>query len=126
VSATTPTSKARPESATTAKLFKNGRSQAVRLPKEFRFEGTEVTIRRNPETGEVVLSPSSALPARTMQEWFDRFDTHEISEEVFERKVDELGKLSAKELFQIFDWAKFPEDFLTDREVHMPRELDLF
>ena len=30
----------------TAKLFRNGRSQAVRLPREFRFEGTEVTIRR--------------------------------------------------------------------------------
>jgi antitoxin VapB len=30
----------------TAKLFKSGRSQAVRLPKEFRFEGTEVEIRR--------------------------------------------------------------------------------
>ncbi len=31
---------------TTAKLFTNGRSQAVRLPKEFRFEGREVRIRR--------------------------------------------------------------------------------
>jgi antitoxin VapB len=31
---------------TTAKLFKSGRSQAVRLPKEFRFEGNEVRIRR--------------------------------------------------------------------------------
>ena len=31
---------------TTAKLFKTGRSQAVRLPKEFRFEGKEVHIRR--------------------------------------------------------------------------------
>ena len=30
----------------TAKLFKNGNSQAVRLPKEFRFEGTEVLIKR--------------------------------------------------------------------------------
>ena len=30
----------------TAKLFKNGSSQAVRLPKEFRFEGKEVRIRR--------------------------------------------------------------------------------
>jgi antitoxin VapB len=30
----------------TAKLFKNGPSQAVRLPKEFRFEGDEVFIRR--------------------------------------------------------------------------------
>jgi len=28
----------------TAKLFKTGRSQAVRLPKEFRFEGKEVRI----------------------------------------------------------------------------------
>lgn len=30
----------------TAKLFKNGESQAVRLPKEFRFDGTEVLIKR--------------------------------------------------------------------------------
>jgi antitoxin VapB len=32
--------------AKTAKLFNNGQSQAVRLPKEFRFEGNEVRIRR--------------------------------------------------------------------------------
>jgi antitoxin VapB len=31
---------------TTARLFKNGRSQAVRLPREFRFEGDRVTVRR--------------------------------------------------------------------------------
>jgi len=30
----------------TAKLFMNGKSQAVRLPKEFRFEGDEVVIKR--------------------------------------------------------------------------------
>jgi len=30
----------------TAKLFKNGDSQAVRLPKEFRFAGKEVLIKR--------------------------------------------------------------------------------
>lgn len=30
----------------TAKLFKNGRSQAVRLPREFRFEGDRVRVRR--------------------------------------------------------------------------------
>jgi antitoxin VapB len=30
----------------TAKLFKNGESQAVRLPKEFRFDGDEVLIKR--------------------------------------------------------------------------------
>ena len=41
----------------TAKLFKNGRSQAVRLPAEFRFEGDEVIIRRDQVTGDVILSP---------------------------------------------------------------------
>ena len=40
----------------TAKLFINGRSQAVRLPKEFRFKGTEVKIRR--EGRKVILEPS--------------------------------------------------------------------
>jgi len=39
----------------TAKLFRNGRSQAVRLPKEFRFEGEEVSIRR--EGDSVILEP---------------------------------------------------------------------
>lgn len=36
----------------TAKLFQNGQSQAVRLPKSFRFEGTEVTVKR---VGEGIL-----------------------------------------------------------------------
>lgn len=40
----------------TAKLFRNGRSQAVRLPSEFRFEGKEVHIRRDASTGDVILS----------------------------------------------------------------------
>jgi antitoxin VapB len=40
----------------TAKLFRNGRSQAVRLPSEFRFESSEVFIRRDPATGDVILS----------------------------------------------------------------------
>ena len=39
----------------TAKLFKSGRSQAVRLPKEFRFDGEEVFIKRMGEA--VVLLP---------------------------------------------------------------------
>jgi len=33
----------------TGKVFKNGRSQAIRLPKEFRVKADEVTIRRVPE-----------------------------------------------------------------------------
>lgn len=40
----------------TAKLFNNGRSQAVRLPMAYRFEGSEVFIRQDPQTGDVILS----------------------------------------------------------------------
>jgi antitoxin VapB len=40
----------------TAKIFMTGRSQAVRLPVEFRFDVDEVFIRRDPDTGDVVLS----------------------------------------------------------------------
>ena len=39
----------------TAKLFWSGRSQAVRLPKEYRFEGKEVRIRRRGNA--VILEP---------------------------------------------------------------------
>jgi antitoxin VapB len=42
--------------ARTAKLFLNGRSQAVRLPTEFRFEGDVVFIRKDGATGDVILS----------------------------------------------------------------------
>jgi len=41
--------------ADTAKLFKNGRSQAVRLPKEYRFEGDEVKIYKS--GNRVILEP---------------------------------------------------------------------
>jgi antitoxin VapB len=39
-----------------AKLFTNGRSQAVRLPAVFRFDTKEVYIRQDAETGDVILS----------------------------------------------------------------------
>jgi antitoxin VapB len=40
----------------TAKIFATGRSQAVRLPLEFRFNESEVFIRKDPVSGDVVLS----------------------------------------------------------------------
>ena len=40
----------------TAKLFVNGHSQAVRLPAAFRFDTQEVFIRKDPITGDVILS----------------------------------------------------------------------
>jgi antitoxin VapB len=39
----------------TAKIFMNGRSQAVRLPKEFRFDCDEVFVRKQGE--DVLISP---------------------------------------------------------------------
>ena len=42
----------------TAKIFSNGRSQAVRLPKEFRFDGDEVAIRKIGSV--VVLYPTDS------------------------------------------------------------------
>ena len=41
----------------TAKLFRNGRSQAVRLPREFRFEGDHVYIKKSGDG--VVLLPAT-------------------------------------------------------------------
>jgi antitoxin VapB len=53
-----------------AKLFKNGQSQAVRLPKEFRFEGNEVFIKR-------VSSGALLIPAHSawdiMMDSLDKF-----------------------------------------------------
>ena len=52
----------------TAKLFRNGRSQAVRLPRDFRFEGDEVRIRR---VGEGVLLEPVISDTR---KWFAELD----------------------------------------------------
>jgi antitoxin VapB len=57
-----------------AKLFTNGRSQAVRLPKEFRFEGKEVRIRKLAEG--VLLEPvqEERRPWRSIEELYERFE----------------------------------------------------
>ncbi|HEY3990780.1 MAG TPA: hypothetical protein VGM02_15865 [Acidobacteriaceae bacterium] len=39
-----------------AKVFMSGRSQAVRIPAEYRFHSSEVSIRRDPASGDIVLS----------------------------------------------------------------------
>ena len=46
--------------SSTAKIFTNGRSQAVRLPMAFRFDSAEVFIRLDPDTGNVILSKKPA------------------------------------------------------------------
>jgi antitoxin VapB len=57
-----------------AKLFRNGRSQAVRLPKEFRFPGDKVRIRKT-RSG-VLLQPIS-FDAKAWFEELDRFNAVE-------------------------------------------------
>lgn len=52
-----------------AKLFKNGSSQAIRLPAEFRFNTTDVYITRDDKTGDVVLSNHPG--AKTWSAFFD-------------------------------------------------------
>jgi len=41
-----------------AKVFMSGRSQAVRIPADFRFTSNEVYIRRDPKNGDIILSQS--------------------------------------------------------------------
>lgn len=61
------------ESLQTAKLFRNGRSQAVRLPKAFRFEGDEVYVKREGER--VVLTPKRKSKTNQWQDFFDALDS---------------------------------------------------
>jgi antitoxin VapB len=55
-----------------AKLFKHGRSQAVRLPKEFRMPGAEVSVRR---VGRGVLLEPIDVPF-DVKAWFDKLDEY--------------------------------------------------
>lgn len=74
-----------------AKLFQHGRSQAVRLPKEFRFEGTEVYVRR--VGNDVVLS---SLPKASMQNLIEALGDFEpgfVMERLQPEKLDERAPL---------------------------------
>lgn len=51
----------------TAKIFMHGRSQAVRLPKEFRFEGTEVRVSKVGD--KVILEPIKKKPIDFAKFW---------------------------------------------------------
>jgi virulence-associated protein VagC len=55
-----------------AKVFWTGRSQAVRLPKEFRFEGEEVAVRRVGKA--VILEPVSEWP----DGWVESFTSPDV------------------------------------------------
>lgn len=110
--------------AKTAKIFKNGRSQAVRLPKEFRFEGEEVEIRRDAVTGAVVLE-SKGESQRASGGKKKPVAQAGVGDAPSSSPTSGSRKLSLDELYSIFDQAEFPENFF-ERQVHTPRKLDLF
>lgn len=80
----------------TAKVFMSGRSQAVRLPKAFRFDCDEVYIRRDELTGNIILS----------------------------KKPSSLDDFFA--LLEELEPTDIPDDFLIDRPQDPPPERDIF
>jgi antitoxin VapB len=68
----------------TAKLFRNGRSQAVRLPAEYRFESSEVYIRRDPASGDVILSRRP----ESWQDFFELMKTIDVPEDFLADRQD--------------------------------------
>jgi len=75
-----------------AKLFLNGRSQAVRLPAEFRFEGNEVFIRQDQATGDVVL-------LRRPESWDNFFQLRQQADVPDEFMADRRGVPQKRDLF---------------------------
>ncbi len=67
-----------------AKLFRNGRSQAVRLPAEYRFKGAEVYVRRDPQSGDVILSRRP----ESWEEFFDLLKTLDIPDDFLSDRND--------------------------------------
>jgi len=72
-----------------AQLFKNGASQAVRLPAEFRFPGKSVYATHNEATGDVVLSTRPG--AKHWEEFFARLRSVEVPRDFMaERPMNRL------------------------------------
>lgn len=69
-----------------AKIFNNGHSQAVRLPKEFRFESKEVIIRKV-ENG-VLLMPQDK---NMWENWFDNLDkfSEDFAKVLYSREINQ-------------------------------------
>jgi antitoxin VapB len=76
----------------TAKLFMNGRSQAVRLPREFRFDGDEVRIRR---VGRGVLLEPMAFD---VEQWFAELDRY--SDEPFMPDGRDQPPMPERDMFE--------------------------
>jgi antitoxin VapB len=82
-----------------AKLFINGRSQAVRLPAAFRFDTKEVFIRQDPETGDVILSRKPA----TWDEFFAALEGADVPQDFLD-KADRDQRVQERDPFE--DWTE--------------------
>lgn len=71
-----------------AKLFTNGRSQAVRLPVAYRFDTKEVFIRQDPETGDVILSRKPA----SWDDFFAVLKDADVPADFLDKKDRDQGK----------------------------------
>ncbi len=69
----------------TARRFRKGQSQAVRLPSEFHFDGKEVFIRKDPETGDVILSRFT----KSWESFFALADQVRVPEDFMSERHDE-------------------------------------
>lgn len=87
--------------ADTAKSFISGRSQAVRLPKEFRFEGTEVRISKIGD--KVILEPVEEQPMDIDALWA-KLDSLGARDFLPEGLPDDPPLLPGDDDFS-FDWA---------------------
>lgn len=65
-----------------ARVFMSGRSQAVRIPAEFRFTADEVYIRRDPQTGDLILSQAP----HTWEEIYAALDAAGIPDDFLEER----------------------------------------
>ena len=77
----------------TAKLFMNGRSQAVRLPVNFRFDCDEVYIRKDSETGDVIISRKPG----SWDDFFKMMETIDVPDDFMDERDNEIPQ--EKDLF---------------------------
>ena len=77
----------------TAKVFTTGNSQAVRLPKAFRVNTSEMWISKNDVTGEIILKP----------------------------KDDDQRQRNLELLLKMIEEEPFTEDFIPERSIEEPR-----
>jgi antitoxin VapB len=70
------------------KVFMSGRSQAVRIPAPFRFSAREVTVSRDAQTGDLVLSQSPA----TWSEVFSALDQAGFPQDFLSQRRQETAE----------------------------------